>query len=376
MSKEYNQTLDSLRGISILWVLLHHIPLGLPRALEFIRERGDLGVELFFAISGILVTKSIVGTFKKDQSNMASIKEYFVKRASRIFPPFYLTLAVLFVLAFLIPSLGSKLSSISDILFSFPTYLYNYAKFFTDGTVPGSFGIFWSLCFEEQFYLLLLLVFITFKKEHFNFVFITLILASIATRVYFSITPDQYTYNKLQYYTHYRLDAILLGSLAVINLERIRSFITKSSAITILSLIILVIGVCNHSYSGELNRALNYILVSLGFTGISIVAFINSPTDKVLNTIKKLLNNRLFTATGVISYEIYLTHQIFNGILAKSPLKSNVFAYSAVFFIASFVGAYLLHKFFSAPMNIFIRSKMLKQKFKTHQNSNVLVAEE
>ncbi len=59
---KYVKVLDGLRGLSILWVILHHVPLEMHPWIEFIRVRGDLGVELFFAISGILVTKSMLNT--------------------------------------------------------------------------------------------------------------------------------------------------------------------------------------------------------------------------------------------------------------------------------------------------------------------------
>jgi len=374
MSNQYNKTLDSLRGVSIMWVVLHHVPVGLPTWLEFIRQRGDLGVELFFAISGILVTKSILSTFKKDQSLGASVKEYFVKRASRIFPAFYLTLLGIFLLSILVPSLNQKIHSISDIVISFPLYVYNYAKFYSDGTVPGALGVFWSLCFEEQFYILLLLFFALFKRQKFNMIFSILIVLSIGTRVYQSLEINQYFYNQLQYYTHYRLDAILLGSLAVLNIEKIKEKVLGMNEFLVYPLALLLWGIYNHNFSSQLSRSLNYIFVSIGFTGVALTAYIDSPKDKLLIILKKIINNKLFVMTGVISYEIYLTHQIFNGVLAKTALKSNAQAYSVALFVISFIGAYLLHRFFSTPMNILIRNKFLKQKFKRHENSNVLIS--
>lgn len=376
MSKKYNPTLDSLRGISILWVVLHHVPVGLPSALEFIRKRGDLGVELFFAISGILVTQSILHTFGKDQSKTKSIKEYFVKRASRIFPPFYLTLTGLFSLSVFKPSLKTKITSISDILFSFPTYLYNYFRFSSSGEIPGSFGIFWSLCFEEQFYLLLLGIFIFFKRRSYNTIFIFLMITSIILRLIFALTPDvDAFYMKLQYFTHLRLDAILLGSFAILNYEKTKSFIKSNRHFSLFTISLLLFAIINHNYIAPINRSLNYILVSLSFTALSLSALIDNKEDLILKSLKRFINNKLLTKVGIVSYEIYLTHQIFNGILAKTSLKAFPGLYTLALFTSSFFGAYLLHKFFSAPVNIWIRERFLKVKLRTYKDSNVLISE-
>ena len=376
MKAKYYPILDSLRGISILWVIIHHIPVGYPKWLEFIRERGDLGVELFFAISGILVTKSLISTFKRDQSKTQSIKEYFIKRASRIFPPFYLTLAILFGLSFFVGSLGAKLNSISDIIFSFPTYTYNYAKYFTTGEIPGAFGIFWSLCFEEQFYILLLLIFISVPRKYLNKTLLVIIAGSVAMRIFGAITPVENYYGKLQHYTHLRLDAILLGSLAMFNYEKTSNFFSKYSFLTLASVGVLIFATINHNFTSELNRSINFFFVSLGFTLLSLSALFGNTKDKLLTLLRKLVENRVLISTGVISYEIYLVHQLFNGILAKSPIKSNVWLYTVCLIGLSYAGAYLMHRYFSSPMNMFIRKKLLKQRYSQIGNSNVLVAEE
>ena len=142
---------DGVRALSILWVIIHHIPVGFPKWFEAIRIRGDLGVELFFTISGFLVVRSLHQSFLKSE-NTARI-DFLKKRFFRILPPFYITLLLIGVMSFVDKSLYSKLLSIKDIIWSFPLFLYNYFRSVTSGTIPGTLNIFWSLCFEEQFYL-------------------------------------------------------------------------------------------------------------------------------------------------------------------------------------------------------------------------------
>ncbi|MEE3078157.1 MAG: acyltransferase [Bdellovibrionota bacterium] len=365
---KYVKVLDGLRGISILWVMLHHVPLKMHPWIEFIRVRGDLGVELFFAISGILVTKSMLNTFSKDQSMWKSIREYFVKRAARIFPPFYLTLITLFGLSFFVSSLGEKLSKISAILFSFPTYTYNYAKFFVTEKIPGSFGVFWSLCFEEQFYILLILMFIVFKRIYISRSMVLFILGSLICRVYGATQADIYYYNKMQYYTHLRLDAILLGSLYVLNRQRVDCFFKNHiRPLSILIYISVLIAIVNHRFDSEVNRALNYFLISLSFTGL-VIYFLNN----VNSHFKKIFEMNILTSIGVVSYEVYLIHQIVNGLMIKFLADLHYSFYSLILIILSFSLAYCFHKFFSSPLNLKIRELFFDQKLHRVPGTNVI----
>ncbi len=363
----YYRFLDGIRGLSILWVLLHHIPMELPQWLEVIRKRGDLGVELFFAISGILVTKSLLSTFSKEGSLKSKAKEYFVKRASRIFPPFYATLFTLGFLSFFVKSLGTKLSEISSILFSFPTYTYNYVRFFVDEKIPGAFGIFWSLCFEEQFYLLLLLIFIICKKNV-KTAMIALCFSSIVLRLYGAFGNDPEYYAKLQYYTHLRLDAILLGSLYILSKSSVDKLAKKYIhlfGVIVFFLSILSIGL--HRYESHLERALNYFLVSLSFTSLIIYLF-----NIEKSWLKKLFEMKALASIGVVSYEIYLIHQIVNGVMARFAHQIHYSLYISLLFLLSFLAAYFFHRFFSTPMNLFLRKSFLNAHFDLVKGTNVM----
>lgn len=365
---KYVKVLDGLRGLSILWVMLHHVPLKMHPWIEFIRVKGDLGVELFFAISGILVTKSMLNTFSKDQSMWKSIKEYFVKRAARIFPPFYLTLITLFGLSFFVSSLGDKLSKISTILFSFPTYTYNYAKFFVTEKIPGSFGVFWSLCFEEQFYILLLMMFLIFRRNHLSKGMVFLVFLSVAQRVFQSFSNDVFFYNKLQYYTHLRLDAILLGSLYVLNKDKVdKIFSGHKKELGLIIFLTLLFSIYNHRFIGEVNRSINYLLISLSFTS-TIIYFLNIETSKV----KTFLEIAPLRVIGVVSYEIYLVHQIVNGFMIKYFGYINSMIYFLLLVIVSFLAAFVFHQIVSSPLNIKIREVFFKKSLKRIPGTNII----
>jgi len=144
--------LDGIRGLAIALVLCHNLqqletPVGaLARGVEFAMDRGWVGVQLFFVLSGFLITGILLDT--KAAPN--HYRSFFARRALRIFPVYYLTLLVVLVLLPLagvtehIPPPGPESR--------LPFWLY-YANWVGPGAPPqGALSHFWSLAIEEQFY--------------------------------------------------------------------------------------------------------------------------------------------------------------------------------------------------------------------------------
>jgi peptidoglycan/LPS O-acetylase OafA/YrhL len=134
-------SLDGLRCISILAVIWHHGP-G-QRMLGF-GFRGMLGVHLFFAISGFLITTLLIR--EKEKNGHIAIKKFYARRILRIFPLYYTMLALYVAILLVIGRKGEDL--FFHALPSFITYTSNW---FTREDVI-IFGFAWSLATEEQFY--------------------------------------------------------------------------------------------------------------------------------------------------------------------------------------------------------------------------------
>jgi peptidoglycan/LPS O-acetylase OafA/YrhL len=151
-SRAFGQTrhfssLDGLRCLSILPVVWHH---STPRPLEGLLGRGPLGVHLFFAISGFLITTLLLR--EKDERGSISLSGFYLRRALRIFPLYY---AVLFLYALRTWFFVGD-SPMRDHFFqSLPFYASYTTNWFVDFEVPHPviFGFSWSLSTEEQFYL-------------------------------------------------------------------------------------------------------------------------------------------------------------------------------------------------------------------------------
>ena len=140
--------LDGIRGLAIFWVVLHNAT-GIPLApssrwlhvFPLLGSRGWIGVQLFFALSGFLITSGLLDS----QGTPHYFRNFYAKRALRILPLYY---AVLFALLVVLPQ------------FMAVPYRHDYQGplwFFVGNwtnSFPYGFGHFWSLAVEEQFYLI------------------------------------------------------------------------------------------------------------------------------------------------------------------------------------------------------------------------------
>lgn len=130
--------LDALRGIACLMVLVAH--LRMLSALKHLRDFGPSGVGIFFGISGFVVTRSLL-------SPGMTLQDFYLRRVARIFPIYYLTLAVLAV-----TWPGRELVWCAGFVFNWLFRSGDQAYFAFEAAPPV--GHFWSLCVEEHFYLL------------------------------------------------------------------------------------------------------------------------------------------------------------------------------------------------------------------------------
>lgn len=145
MVKFYSKELDGLRGVAVLLVLFFHFG-RLPNSsigLEF----GWIGVQLFFVLSGYLITRILLD--QKNQSLLLYLKVFYWRRSLRIFPLYFAFLLSLVLLYFLTRQ-PDGFPSIAGYLF---TYTFNYSIIWEGLHVSRFFTHLWSLSVEEQFYI-------------------------------------------------------------------------------------------------------------------------------------------------------------------------------------------------------------------------------
>jgi peptidoglycan/LPS O-acetylase OafA/YrhL len=163
LQSRHQPELDGIRGIAILAVLLSHsiISLGAfqirhPHTVAggivvYLLVPGWGGVDLFFALSGFLIT----GILLRARIRTTYFRSFYARRVLRIFPIYYLTLSVTLLAGILWPAFGAHLPSTTSERVSFFLYLQNWPVFWQSWVgLTSIWAVFWSLAVEEQFYLI------------------------------------------------------------------------------------------------------------------------------------------------------------------------------------------------------------------------------
>lgn len=304
--------LDLLRALAISLVFLFHYPnLTYSKWIYTIKEFGWTGVDLFFVLSGYLIAKQLFSDVNKKRK--ISLKVFFIKRSFRILPAYLFIVAVYFC----IPLFRERESL--PLLWKFLTFTQNI------GLDPSKFGTFshaWSLCIEEQFYLIFPLIIATLlylkaEKKGFYIIIILFLFTWLIRLVIWNkyIIPleeaDSNTTNFwvtwLYYPTYTRLDGLLTGiSIAGIFefFPKIKERLTKYGNLHILIGLIILIGsyfLCVDRVSFSAN-IWGFPIVALSY-GVLVIAAL-SPTSLLYKFRSAVISN-----LAILSYSIYLSHK-------------------------------------------------------------------
>ena len=217
----HERALDGLRGVAVLAVMLFHFTMyeestrPLYRSALRLLGAGWAGVDLFFALSGFLITGILLDT--RDQPHF--FRNFYARRALRILPLYYAVLAVVMVmLAVRLPASGTELRD----LFGRQLWLWTYTSNI-EGAIAGQWhfnagGVyldhFRSLAIEEQFYLVWPVVVLTLSRRALTAS--TLGIALTAALLRAVLTACGVAPTTVYSFTPCRLDALALGGLAAV----------------------------------------------------------------------------------------------------------------------------------------------------------------
>ena len=305
--------LDHLRALAIISVLCFHYQFFGHPAWESGRVSafGWTGVDLFFVLSGFLIAGQLFNVVAKGKA--ISLKEFFIKRFFRIIPPY------LFILVIYLAIPGAREWGHLSPLWKYFTFTVNFGQ---DLSKYGTFSHSWSLCVEEQFYLLLPLIFwlITYFKggkkavyvivAFFIFGFVVRYLSwKYLAEPYLATDSFGVRWNEFMYYpTYNRLDGLLVGvSIAglftfypkIKEWVNVRSYLVLSCGIVLL---IAAFFICKQ-YASYNTAIVGFPVISLGY-GLVLAAFV-SPKN-IFFKIKSKVTSMIAT----LSYAIYLSHKI------------------------------------------------------------------
>ena len=315
MSKKtkYLPSIDSLRAIAVIAVIIYHIDANyLPG--------GFLGVDLFFVLSGYLISSLIIKEYKS--TGTVNLYNFYVRRARRLLPAVYFMITVVLIIITLFNGVLLKKSYL-DALFGYIYssnwwYIFHKLDYFDSFGSQSPFKHLWSLAIEEQFYMFFPLIFLIFNRKsksnnsnsilnkNFIYVVLSLILVSLIAHI---LLFDINNINRIYFGTDTRAFSLLVGVVGAIlyPMDRLSERTAKKdnmiySIVSLVSILVLIGIMINTSeYNTWLYRG-GFLLVAI----IGLIIIISS--GRQYTFMSKLLSFKPFVFIGKISYSLYLWH--------------------------------------------------------------------
>lgn len=290
--------LDGLRGIAILSVIIHH------QLTPFVMSGGFLGVDLFFVLSGFLITSLLLGEFEK--TNTISLKNFYMRRLLRLGPALALYLAATILVNHRTQAI--ELTRQLKLVAFAVLYSTNWRMAFRWDAALDPTAIIWSLSIEEQFYLLWPLVLFSclalkLERRYLAGGLAIVILAVMLHR--FLLLESGAELTRLYYGTDTRADAILMGCL--FGLLQSRNLALRARIWLKLGGVLCAIGLLTLFSTIEFSDELLY---RGGFTGVALLAgvLIYAAANTPARALSVALRFKPLVWFGHISYGLYLWH--------------------------------------------------------------------
>ena len=293
----YRKDINGLRALSVFAVVLFHAD------FHFFGG-GWLGVDVFFVISGYLISNIIISELN---NNDFSLKSFYIRRVRRILPALYsvVVLCIPFVYWLFTPKATVEFikSSLSATFFYANLFFQNLDFYNAEPTKLMPLLLTWSLAIEEQFYLFFPIICILLFRYVYKY-----FLSSLAALFFLSLYLNSTTGDLIKFYQiTFRAWELILGSLIMI--------VSSKISIKNLNYLGLLIVVSSFIFFDDSMLTLNSIepklIVSVGTSFILI-----SKGDGLIS--KFLLENKISQLFGNVSYSLYLLHQPFFAFLSYS----------------------------------------------------------
>ncbi len=356
---QHIQELDGIRAIAIWMVLIGHLYWGfkvpddtynrMPRLIYQIISHGWLGVDLFFILSGFLISGILLDS--KHKKNY--FRTFYWRRVLRILPVFYLCI---FVMSYFYENAAYFLLSL--------VFLANFAEGF-GVQAPHGPGVFWSLCIEEHFYLLW-----PFLVKYLNRRNLTILAAVIVTLTpalrWWGVTRGMSIDAEVYSYSWFRFDGLAMGALLAIWMRSdkatLRNSLRLAGVMLVGSGIIAVVGL-PYGIMGKtaVGVGLRYTQVILVFGAFVLTVVVLRETPITL-----LLRTKFTDISGKLSYCLYLIHLSVGDAIYNLTVKHNekLYAYFGSFGWVTIRGVIILMASFSIALlsQRFIEGPFLKLK--------------
>ena len=335
----YRADIDGLRAVAIISVLLFHF---FPETLG----SGFIGVDIFFVISGFLISSIILNDLKKEQFNF---KHFYSKRIKRIFPALLVVVSFSLIVGYLMlyPDEYKQLAkhTIGASTFINNVMLWRESGYFDNASDTKPLLHLWSLGIEEQFYVIWPIILLLIWKKQYSFIFLSLlfILISFFLNIYFVSSHPSATF----FLPFTRVWELLIGFVVAYllfiknkDIENIRYKYSK--ILSIIGLSLLIIGFIIISK----NNLFPSWFALLPTFGAALIIFSN---DKSWFN-KYVLSQKLFVMIGLISYPLYLWHYpllVFTRIITNDTASDIL---KIIILLISVLLAWITYQFIEKPI--------------------------
>jgi peptidoglycan/LPS O-acetylase OafA/YrhL len=338
---KYRKEIDGLRSLAIVPVILFHAGIG-----GF--SGGYIGVDVFFVISGYLITSILVSEL--DQGSY-SIAQFYERRARRILPALFVMLAVSLPFAYLLLNPADLVYFAKSLLGSV-LFLGNITSYLQSGYFDAASDVkplmhLWSLAIEEQYYVAFPVLLAALWRLRLAKVFVAILFLSLASLAFAELKLGK-DVSSAFFYLHSRAWELGVGALLALAMTsqfqtrfkfEISLLVRQALAFVGLALIVFAIAAFD---TGTRFPGASALVPTVG--AALIIAFGAQQT-----LVGKLLGTRYLVGLGLVSYSAYLWHQpIFAFARYQSPNHLGFWVLCALILL-TFVVAYLSWRFVEAP---------------------------
>ncbi|MDC0439052.1 acyltransferase [Candidatus Pelagibacter sp.] len=351
MKLDYRPEIDGLRALAVGVVILYHAQITI-LGYELFRG-GYIGVDIFFVISGYLITKIILNELITTKN--FSFKYFYERRARRILPAllFVMLASLPFAWFFLLPSslVDFSKSIISAIGFSSNYYFHYSGQEY--GAEKGLFLPFlhtWSLSVEEQYYILFPIILLFIFKYFRNYLIYFLITSFLISLGLAEIGSKTYPSSNF-YFLHSRMWELLAGSILsyyeikLKNRSNYKKFNIFFSAIGLFLIFYSIIYFNEKTPHPSINTLLPVL-------GVCLILWYSNKH----NYITRILSAKLIVAIGLISYSLYLWHYpifaFYRYSFASGDLSTKFFLIFLLFGLSIFSYYFIEKKFRNKNLNL------------------------
>ena len=310
--------LDGLRGVAILMVLVWHYfscligPVERGTAVFLASRLATLtwsGVDLFFVLSGFLIGGILIDNFGKQ----GFVTSFLLRRFFRIAPAYFLFLMVYAVAVNLLSGDQYAWTLHNDLPFgSYLLQVQNFFMAFQQSFGSSVLGVTWSLAVEEQFYCMIILLFILLGGNKAARVLVLMGLAAPVLRI---LMPGFHTYVILPF----RMDALGFGFAVSIALRSpgVAAWCEQNVSWIFAAALLLLFGVGAATWKGGMGE-LQHSFLAVFYAVVLLLVVLNTGSRLTIP-----LRFRALSSTGLYSYGIYLYHQFILGVAHGYILESS-----------------------------------------------------